>query len=49
MDYGKSGAVKVGKNTPRFKDNAPKEGQGISPKGKAAEQRGNAGQAESGG
>lgn len=34
MDYGKSGAVKVGKNTPRFKDNAPKEGKASAPKEK---------------
>lgn len=34
MDYGKSGAVQVGKNTPRFKDNAPKEGKASAPKEK---------------
>lgn len=34
MDYGKAGAVKVGKNTPRFKDNVPKEGKASAPKEK---------------
>ncbi len=34
MDYGKSGAVQVGKNTPRFKDNVPKEGKASAPKEK---------------
>lgn len=32
MDYGKSGAVKVGKNTPRFKENPPKPGKASAPK-----------------
>ena len=32
LDYGKAGAVKVGKNTPRFKDNAPKDGKASAPK-----------------
>ncbi len=34
MDYGKAGAVKVGKNTPRFKDNLPKDGKASAPKEK---------------
>lgn len=32
MDYGKAGAVKVGKNTPRFKENKPKDGKHSAPK-----------------
>ncbi len=34
MDYGKADAVQVGKNTPRFKDNSPKDGKASAPKEK---------------
>jgi hypothetical protein len=32
MDYSKSGAVVVGKNAPKFKDNVPKDGKASAPK-----------------
>jgi hypothetical protein len=32
MDYGKSGAVQIGKETPRFKENKAKPGKASAPK-----------------